>query len=116
MPALLACARRRRRFHCWLSLLAGGAEEALLHERQLLRKLGGFQLQSRLGILTLELGILLHQQFQPLVQARILRLEQRGHLLRRFQVCHMLDAHHTSAVVLHGGRHRKLFLLEGGRR
>ena len=28
---------------------------------------------------------------------------------------HLLKRHHTSAVVLHGGRHRKFFLLEGRR-
>ncbi len=116
MPALLACARRHRRLRGWPALLAGGAEEALLHERQLLLALGEFQLQPLLGILAFESSILRDEDFQALVQPRILRLEQRGHLLGCFQVRHVLEAHHTCAVVLHDGRHRKLFLLEGRRR
>lgn len=50
------------------------------YERHLLLELSEFQLQPLLGILAFEPGILLHQHFQPLVQPRVLRLEQRGHL------------------------------------
>lgn len=60
VSARLACTCRRRRLYGWLALVAGGAEEALLQERQLLLELCEFQLQSRLSVLALEPGILLH--------------------------------------------------------
>ena len=95
------------------ALLAGSSKQTLLHEGQLLLELGELQLQPRLGVFALEPRILLHPLLQSLVQPCILRLEQRGHLLRRLQVLHLLEAHPTFAVVLHGGPHRKFFLLEG---
>jgi hypothetical protein len=112
MTFLVVCALGRCSLLGRLTLLAGGAKQTLLQQGQLLLESGELQLQPRLGVLALELGILLHQLLQSLVQARVLRFQQRGHLLRCFQVFQLLNAHHTSAVVLRGGLQGKLFLFK----